>query len=96
MGTAKVAITLETGTLAEPDRLVKAGKFPSRSRAIQTAVQEMTARRKRRRLVEELAKLNGHEERKPAEEVFRGELPWPEYSEAKSTGQSLIRFADTN
>ena len=79
MGTAKVAITLETGTLTELDRLVKAGKFPSRSRAIQTAVQEMTARRKRRRLVEELAKLNGHEERELAEEVFRGELPWPEY-----------------
>ena len=79
MGTAKVAITLETGTLTELDRLVKAGKFPSRSRAIQIAVQEMIARRKRRRLVEELAKLNGHEERGLAEEVFRGELPWPEY-----------------
>ena len=79
MGTAKVAITLETGTLTELDRLVKAGKFPSRSRAIQIAVQEMTARRKRRRLVEELAKLNGHEERGLAEEVFRGELPWQEY-----------------
>jgi len=79
MGTAKVAITLETGTLAELDRLVKAGKFPSRSRAIQSAVQEMTARRKRRRLIEELAKLNGQEERALAEEVFRGEPPWPEY-----------------
>jgi Arc/MetJ-type ribon-helix-helix transcriptional regulator len=79
MATAKVAITLEAGTLAELDRLVKAGKFPSRSRAIQTAVQEMTARRKRRRLVEELAKLNAREERQLAEEAFRGELPWPEY-----------------
>jgi hypothetical protein len=28
MGTAKVAITLETGTLTELDRLVKAGKLP--------------------------------------------------------------------
>ena len=79
MGTAKVAITLETGTLAELDRLVKAGKFPSRSRAIQTAVQEMTARRQRRRLVEELAKLNPREERELADEVLRGEPPWPEY-----------------
>ena len=79
MGTAKVAITLETGTLVELDRMVKAGKFPSRSRAIQTAVQEMTARRKRRRLVEELAKLNQDEERQLAEEAFRGELLWPEY-----------------
>lgn len=79
MGTAKVAITLETGALAELDRLVKAGKFPSRSRAIQTAVQEMTARRKRRRLIEELAKVNRDEERELAGEVFRGELPWPKY-----------------
>ena len=79
MGTAKVAITLETGTLAELDRLVKAGKFPNRSRAIQAAVQEMTARRKRSRLVEELAKLNRHDERELAAEVFRGELPWPKY-----------------
>jgi Arc/MetJ-type ribon-helix-helix transcriptional regulator len=79
MGTTKVAITLEAGTLAELDRLVKTGKFPSRSRAIQTAVQEMTARRKRRRLVEELGKLDRQQERDLAEEVFRGELPWPEY-----------------
>ena len=79
MGTSKVAITLETGTLAELDRLVKAGKFPNRSRAIQTAVQEMTTRRKRRRLVEELAKLNPREERELADEVLRGEPPWPEY-----------------
>jgi len=79
MGTAKVAITLETGTLVELDRMVKAGKFPSRSRAIQTAVQEMTARRKRRRLAEELTKLNRREERELAEEVFRGELPWSKY-----------------
>ena len=79
MGTAKVAITLETGTLAELDRLVKTGKFPSRSRAIQIAVHEMTARRKKRRLIEELAKLNVQQERQLADEVFRGEPAWPEY-----------------
>jgi Arc/MetJ-type ribon-helix-helix transcriptional regulator len=79
MGSAKVAITLETGTLAELDRMVKAGKFPNRSRAIQIAVQEMTARRKRHRLIEELAKLDMNEERQLAEERFRGEPPWPEY-----------------
>jgi Arc/MetJ-type ribon-helix-helix transcriptional regulator len=79
MGTAKVAITLETGTLAELDRSVKVGKFPSVSRAVQTAVHEMIARRKRGRLVEDLAKLNAYEERELVEEVFRGELPRPEY-----------------
>lgn len=79
MSTTKVAITLETETLREIDRLVKHGRFPSRSRAIQTVLAEMTARRKGRRLIEELAKLDPEEERALAEESFAGELPWPEY-----------------
>ena len=79
MGTSKVGITLETETLREVDRLVKEGRFPSRSRAIQTALSEMTARRKGRRLIEELAKLDPQEERALAEESFTGEPPWPEY-----------------
>jgi len=79
MGTTKVAITIETQTLEEVDRLVKAGRFPSRSRAIQTALAEMTARRKRRRLIEELAKLDLKKEQHVAEEFFRGEIPWPGY-----------------
>lgn len=79
MVTNKVVITLETQMLEEVDRLVKAGRFPSRSRAIQTAFAEMTARRKRRRLIEELAKLDSKEEQKLAEEFFRGEVAWPEY-----------------
>jgi Arc/MetJ-type ribon-helix-helix transcriptional regulator len=79
MGTTKVAITIETQTLDEVDRLVKAGRFPSRSRAIQTALAEMTARRKRRRLIEELAKLDVKKEQGLSEEFFRGEVPWPEY-----------------
>jgi Arc/MetJ-type ribon-helix-helix transcriptional regulator len=74
-----VAITIEERTLREIDRLVKAGRFPSRSRAIQTAVAEMTTRHKRRRLVEELAKLDPKKERVLAEEFFPGEVPWPEY-----------------
>ncbi len=79
MGTAKVAVTIETRTLREIDRLVRQGRFPSRSRAIQTALAEMTARHKRRRLVEELAKLEPRKERALAEEFFAGEVPWPEY-----------------
>ena len=71
MGTSKVAITLERETLREVDRLVKEGRFPSRSRAIQTALAEMTARRKGRRLIEELAKLDPQEEHALAEESFR-------------------------
>lgn len=72
-------MTLETATLKEVDRLVREGRFPSRSRAVQTALVEMMARRKHRRLIEELAKLNPKEERELAEEFFAGEAPWPEY-----------------
>ncbi|HXH49207.1 MAG TPA: ribbon-helix-helix domain-containing protein [Terriglobia bacterium] len=79
MSTTKVAVSLETRTLREIDRLVREGCFPSRSRAIQTALVEMTARRKHRRLIQELAKLNPKEEQELSEEFFAGEAPWPEY-----------------
>lgn len=67
-GTTKVSITLKTGTLREVDRLVKEGRFPSRGRVIEKAVAELTARRKRRRLIEALAKIDPQEERALAEE----------------------------
>ena len=79
MATAKVAVTLERETLREVDRWVKEGRFPTRSRAVQTALREMLARRKRRRLIQELAQLNPEEERALAEEMFSGETDWPEY-----------------
>ncbi|MGA8184451.1 MAG: ribbon-helix-helix domain-containing protein [Terriglobia bacterium] len=79
MSTTKVAVSLETKTLKEIDRLVHEGRFPSRSRAIQTALAEMTARHKHRRLIQELAKLDPKEEQALAEEFFAGESPWPEY-----------------
>jgi Arc/MetJ-type ribon-helix-helix transcriptional regulator len=79
MSTTKVAVTLQRETLEEIDLWVKQGQFPSRSRAIQAALAEMTARRKRRRLVEELAKLDRKQERVLAEALFSGDTPWPEY-----------------
>jgi len=79
MATMKVAVTLDIGSLREVDRLVREGRFPSRSRAVQAALAEMLARRKRSRLAEELAKLNLQEERVLAEEVLQGEAAWPEY-----------------
>lgn len=79
MSTTKVAVTLETRTLEEVDRWVKEGRFPSRSRAIQIALAEMTSRRKRRQLIEQLAKLDRKQEQALAEASFSGESPWPEY-----------------
>lgn len=79
MSTSKVAVTLQTDTLRELDRWVKERQFPSRSRAIQIAIAEMAARRKRRRLIEELAKIDSRQERALADSTFSGENPWPEY-----------------
>ena len=80
MSTQKVAITLEEKTLTKLDRLVKARMFPSRSRAIQEAVEEKLNRIDRRRLARECAKLDPNEERKLAEEGMSLELAeWPEY-----------------
>jgi metal-responsive CopG/Arc/MetJ family transcriptional regulator len=79
MSTSKVAVTLQTDTLRELDRWVKERQFPSRSRAIQIAIAEMAARRKRCRLIEELAKIDSKQERAMAESTFSGEAPWPEY-----------------
>jgi len=79
MATTKIAITLDSETLQEIDRWVRAGRFPNRSRAIQTALAEMLARRKRRRLIEELAKINPQEEHALAEESFRCEPTCSKY-----------------
>jgi Arc/MetJ-type ribon-helix-helix transcriptional regulator len=79
MPTTKIAITVDQSSLREVDRRVRSGRFPSRSRALQVALAEMIARRKRSRLADELTKLNREDERALAEEQFAGELAWPEY-----------------
>jgi Arc/MetJ-type ribon-helix-helix transcriptional regulator len=74
----KVAITLDQRAVAEIDRLVEAGRFPSRSRAIQSAVDLLSERESRTRLARELAKLDPEEEKQLAEEGLSDEA-WPEY-----------------
>jgi Arc/MetJ-type ribon-helix-helix transcriptional regulator len=79
MTTMKVAVTLDIDALREVDRLIRAGRFSSRSGAVQAALAEMLARGKRSRLAEESAKLDPREERALAEEGLLGELVSPEY-----------------
>ena len=80
MGTAKVAITLDEGTLDRLDSLVKKGMFPNRSKAIQQAVQEKLEHLDRNRLARECAKLDPVFEKAMAEEGLAEELSqWPEY-----------------
>ena len=80
MQTAKIAITIDQGTLVRLDRLVMQKVFPSRSNAIQIAVQEKIERLDRIRLARECAKLDPREEQALAEEGVAQELAqWPEY-----------------
>jgi metal-responsive CopG/Arc/MetJ family transcriptional regulator len=80
MRRAKVAISIETATLEELDELVRSRVFPSRSRAIQEAVQEKLSRLKKTRLAKECAKLDPQAEQAMAEDAMTAELTeWPEY-----------------
>ena len=80
MSSSKIAITLESGMLAEVDALVKKRMFPNRSRAIQEAVREKLARLNHSRLAQECAKLDPDYEKALAEEGLTEDLSeWPEY-----------------
>ena len=80
MARAKVAISLDENTLNRLDRLVKAHQFPSRSQAIQEAVEEKISRLDRSRLARECAKLDPAIEKALAEEgLSDGLAKWPEY-----------------
>ncbi len=80
MSVSKIAISLDESLLARLDRLVRSRVFPSRSRAIQDAVEEKLARLDRTRLAQECAKLDPAYEQALAEEGMAGELnEWPEY-----------------
>jgi Arc/MetJ-type ribon-helix-helix transcriptional regulator len=80
MSVAKIAVSLDENALARVDRLVREGKFPSRSRLIQDAVAEKLARMGKTRLATECAKLEPEFERALAEEGLSEELAtWPEY-----------------
>jgi Arc/MetJ-type ribon-helix-helix transcriptional regulator len=78
MPTGKIAVTLEEKTIKEMDRWVREGRFPSRSRVLQEALDEMARRHKRGRLALEAAKLDPREEQELAEEGL-GDESWPEY-----------------
>lgn len=80
MSRAKVAITLDEASLEQIDQLVDAAAFPSRSAAIQHAVDQTLDRLHRGRLVRECAKLDPAFERAMADEGLSDDLAtWPAY-----------------
>ena len=77
---SKIAIAIERKTLEALDRLVRAKVFPSRSQAIQIALEEKLERMHSGRLARECAKLDPKFEQALAEEGLSGDLDrWPEY-----------------
>jgi Arc/MetJ-type ribon-helix-helix transcriptional regulator len=74
----KIAVTLDQRTVADLDRWVREGRYPNRSRALQSAVNLLSEREKRTRLARELAKIAPKEEMQLAEQGL-GDQAWPEY-----------------
>ncbi len=80
METAKVAISINKEILERLDRLVRNQVFPSRSKAIQEAIEDKLSRLERTRLAEECAKLDPIAEQAMAEECLSEDLErWPKY-----------------
>lgn len=79
MSSAKIAISLDPKALRDLDRLVKSGRYPSRSRLLQEALAEKLLRIDRSRLARECAKLTKREERGLANEALLADVPWQEY-----------------
>ncbi len=80
MSRSKIAITLESGMLAEVDALVKNHVFPNRSRAIQDAVKEKLNRLNRSLLAQECSKLDPKYEKALADEGLAEDFSeWSEY-----------------
>lgn len=79
MPATKVAVTIDSELLRKIDRWVAAGEFPSRSRAVQLALQRLEAERdKERAYLAELEKIDPDEEMALAEEWLAAEAPWPQ------------------
>ena len=74
MATAKIAISLDEGTVKRLDRLVKNRIFPSRSKVIQEAVEEKLKKMGKGRLARECAKLDPEFEKALVEEGLSYEL----------------------
>ena len=80
MSVAKITISIDERLLNRLDVLVQSQIFPSRSQAVQSAVQEKIARLGKTRLAQECAKLDPAEEQALAGEGLAAEASqWPPY-----------------
>jgi Arc/MetJ-type ribon-helix-helix transcriptional regulator len=80
MSVAKIAVSIDQKVVQKLDVWVRKGMFPSRSRAIQEALELQLHKLDRNRLARECAKLDAGYERELAEEGLKYEVEqWPEY-----------------
>ena len=80
MSVAKITLSIDERLLNRLDVLVQSQIFPSRSQAVQSAVQEKIARLGKTRLAQECAKLDPAEEQALADEGLAAEASqWPPY-----------------
>jgi metal-responsive CopG/Arc/MetJ family transcriptional regulator len=80
MSTAKLAISMDIRMLKRLDRLVKRRFYPSRSKAIQEALEEKLTKIDKSRLSIECEKLDQKEEIELAEEGIETEAgEWEKY-----------------
>ncbi len=80
MPSAKLAISMDTKMLKRLDRLVQGRYYPSRSKAIQEALEEKLERINKSRLAIECEKLDPKEEIELAEEGIGTEVSeWEKY-----------------
>jgi len=80
MSVAKITISIDEHLLNRLDILVRSQIYPSRSQAVQSAVQEKIARLGKTRLAQECAKLDPIEEQSMADEGLASEVSqWPLY-----------------
>ncbi len=86
----QVAFSLDEHTLQQLDRLVAEAVFPSRSQAIQVAVEEKLARLEESRLARECAKLNPAFEKALAEEGLSEDVTeWPASAASESASERI-------
>ena len=80
MSVAKITVSIDEHLLNRLDALVRSRVFPSRSQAVQAAVQEKITRLGKTRLAQECAKLDPLEEQSLADEGLAAEVAqWPPY-----------------
>lgn len=80
MSVAKITISIDEQLLGRLDTLVQSRVFPSRSQAVQAAVEEKIARLGKTRLAQACAQLDIAEEQAMAEEGMALEAgQWPLY-----------------